>query len=294
MDEQFPQWASRRIEPVELDGWDNSTFRLGEDLSIRLPSAAAYEAQVDKEHRWIPVLARDLPVQISEPVAKGEPDAGFPRKWSIYRWLPGQTARLDRIDDQRAFANSLAEFLRVLHTIDSSDGPPPGDHNFLRGGALSTYDMQTRESIEILRHSALADDIDLDGAESLWDAALSTNWSRPPVWIHGDLVASNLLVVDGRLSAVIDFGCAAVGDPACDLVMMWTFFDSGSAEAFRHGVNLDADTWSRARGWALWKALLLLVDDEQHGRSSAAAATRSGWSVGCVEIIRRLLAEHAG
>jgi aminoglycoside phosphotransferase (APT) family kinase protein len=285
--EQFPQWADLPVVPVKLDGWDNTTFRLGGDLSVRLPSADAYVAQIDKERRWLPILARHLPIRIPEPVAMGKPGGGFPRPWSIYRWIEGDPASADRIDTPRAFASELAGFLAALYAIDASAGPAPGKHNFFRGGPVDTYDAQSRESIALL-----ADEIDCDAATAAWDAAVATKWNRPPVWVHGDVTASNLLVEDGSLRAVIDFGCAAVGDPACDLVMAWTFFTDQSRALFRSGLALDDATWARGRGWALWKALITLAREKRGGENADEAARRFGWRGGPHAVIADVLEDH--
>jgi aminoglycoside phosphotransferase (APT) family kinase protein len=284
---QFPQWADLPIAPVALDGWDNSTFRLGDALSLHLPSADAYVAQIDKEHRWLPVLARQLPLRIPRSVAMGQPGGGFPRAWSIYRWIDGDPASVDRIADVTAFASDLAGFLAALHAIDARDGPVPGKHNFFRGGPVDAYDAQSRESIQLL-----ADEVDRDAATEVWDAAVASRWDRSPVWVHGDVTASNLLVADGCLRAVIDFGCAAVGDPACDLVMAWTFFTDESSELFRSGLPLDDATWARGRGWALWKALITLAREKYAGADTDEAARRFGWRGGPHAVIDRILADH--
>lgn len=284
---QFPQWADLPVVPVALDGWDNTTFRLGDHLSVRLPSGDGYVAQIEKEHRWLPVLAPRLTLLIPEPVAIGRPGAGFPRPWSIYRWIQGDHATVERIADRATFAADLAAFLAALYAIDAMGGPPPGTHNFHRGGALDVYDAQTRESIE-----ELADVIDATVATEVWDAALDSVWDRPPVWVHGDVTASNLLVADGRLAAVIDFGCAAVGDPACDLVMAWTFFTGESAEVFRTALSFDDPTWARGRGWALWKALITLAHERERGADVRPAAQRVGWRVGARGVIEAVLADH--
>src|SRR5688572_1175972 len=134
---QFPQWAHRPVTRVELDGWDNTTFRLGEDLAVRLPSADAYVQQVDKEHRWLPVLAPRLPLPVPRPLAKGSPGSGFPRPWSVYRWLAGEHTTTDRVADLDRFARDLADFLAALYRIDPASGPEPGEHNFFRGGPLT-------------------------------------------------------------------------------------------------------------------------------------------------------------
>src|SRR5215210_8300679 len=147
---QFPQWADLSIEPVEVGGVDNRTFHLGAHMAVRLPSAAQYALQVDKEHRWLPKLAPLLPLPIPVPLAKGAPDDGYPWQWSVYRWLEGETATIERIADLRQFATALAQFLTALQRIDPAGGPPPGRHNFFRGGPLTVYDAETRQALAAL------------------------------------------------------------------------------------------------------------------------------------------------
>jgi len=252
--EQFPQWANLPIKPVEFDGWDNRTFHLGDDMSVRLPSGKNYIEQVQKEQKWLPILAPHLPLPIPTPIAMGKPDNDYPWHWSIYGWLEGEHASYDSVNDLCQFATKLAQFLTALQQIDTTDGPPAGKHNFYRGGDLTTYDDGTRAAI-----TALDGKIDTDSASKIWQEAISTSWHGAPIWVHGDVVATNLLVKDGCLSAVIDFGCSSIGDPACDMVIAWTFFSKQSREAFRSELNVDDDTWARGRGWALWKALILLA-----------------------------------
>jgi aminoglycoside phosphotransferase (APT) family kinase protein len=251
---QFPQWADLPIKPVEFDGWDNRTFHLGADMTVRLPSAERYVPQVEKEHHWLPRLAPHLPLPIPAPLARGVPAEGFPWPWSIYRYLEGETAAIARIADLRQFAIALARFLAALQRIDPSDGPSPGSHNFFRGAPVAVYDAQTRDAI-----ATLDGRIDVGAALALWETALDCRWDRPPVWMHGDVAAGNLLVRDGALAAVIDFGCLGVGDPACDLTIAWTFLTGESREAFCAALPLDDATWARGRGWALWKALITLA-----------------------------------
>ncbi|MGX7825233.1 aminoglycoside phosphotransferase family protein [Actinokineospora sp. 24-640] len=252
---QFPRWRGLSVTPVEVDGWDNRTYRLGEELSVRLPSAAGYAPAVDKEDRWLPVLAPSLPVPVPVPVATGEPGEGYPFRWSVRRWLPGRTASLERIGDLPAFAASVAAFIRALQRVDGTGGPVAGAHSFHWGASLTHYDAETRRALAEGR-------VDVRRAEAVWDAALDATWHGPPVWFHGDIACGNLLVDDsGALAAVIDFGTSGVGDPACDLVIAWTLFSGGSRETFRAAVGQDSGTWARARGWALWKALISLAGD---------------------------------
>jgi aminoglycoside phosphotransferase (APT) family kinase protein len=252
---QFPQWAGLPVTPVAMNGWDNQTFHLGPDMSVRLPSAAPYALAIDKEHRWLPVLAPRLPLPIPVPLAKGEPGEGYPHHWSVYRWIDGEPAGVAGIDDLTEFATTLAAFLTALARVDPTGGPGPGQHNWFRGGPLETYDGETRRAIE-----ALAGDIDGHAATEIWATALRATWDGPPVWFHGDIASGNLLVKDGRLAAVIDFGTSGVGDPACDLAIAWTMLSGPSRAAFRNGLSADSATWARGRGWALWKALITYAD----------------------------------
>lgn len=271
LEAQFPHWADLPIRPVEHDGWDNTTFRLGDDMSVRLPSHVAYESQVTKEHEWLPRLAPQLPLAIPVSLAMGEPSDDFPLRWSVRRWVEGDIALDAPIADLVAFAGDVADFLTALYSIDAAGGPSAGMHSHFRGGALTgpafhpdrerrNFDSQTREAIAILH-----DRVDVDACTEVWDAALASTWDREPVWVHGDIAPDNLLVRNGRLSAVIDFGCSAVGDPACDLFMAWAFFSGPSRDAFRAGLNLDDATWARGRGWVMWKALIVLAREIDTG-----------------------------
>ena len=285
--EQFPQWADLPVVPVDHNGWDNTTFRLGEGLSVRLPSGDGYAAQVEKEHRWLPVLARRLPVRIPEPVAVGKPNDEYPWPWSIYRWIEGIPASVDPPSDLSALAADLARFLTALYSIDASGGPPAGPHSASRGGPLTRWDEWTRESIELL-----AGDVDEKAVTEVWETALASTWDKAPVWVHGDVAGSNLLVAEGELCAVIDFGCSAVGDPACDLVVTWMFFDGHSGEQFRCGLPLDEATWARGRGWALWKALVTLAGGKERAGHAEAAARRMGWRHSPRQIVDLVLTDH--
>ena len=183
-----------------------------------------------------------------------------------------------RIDDVGEFAEALAEFLTALRRIDPAGGPPPGRHNFFRGGPLTVYDAETRRAL-----AALEGRIDTDAASTVWEAALAAAWQGPPVWFHGDVAAGNLLVKGDRLSAVIDFGTSGVGDPSCDLAIAWTLFRGESRDAFRVAIGLDDATWARGRGWTLWKALITLAEHIDTNPSEAVTAIR---------VIDGVLADH--
>ena len=252
---QFPDWAGLPVRPVDVDGWDNATFRLGERMSVRLPSSQAYVEQVAKEHRWLPVLGPQLPVPIPEPLAMGRPGCGFPRPWSVYRWIDGQTAEAGSVASLPEFAADLAGFLAALYTLDPSGGPEPGTHNFFRGGSPDYYDAEARAAL-----AALHGYIDTGRAAEVWETALAARSDGPPVWFHGDAQPGNLLLdSSGRLCAVIDFGTCGIGDPACDTTIAWTFFSGRSQRVFQERLPADEATWARGRGWAIWKAMIVLA-----------------------------------
>jgi aminoglycoside phosphotransferase (APT) family kinase protein len=252
IDAQFPQWAELPVVRVLPGGWDNRTFRLGTDMLVRLPSGAEYAASVAKEQHWLPRLAPHLPLPVPVPLAHGAPGCGFPFPWSVYRWLDGTDAASTEVRDRTTFATDLAAFLRALQGIDATGGPGPGAHSWYRGGPLAHYDAETRRAIDLLEGV-----IDRAAVTDLWARALQSTWQRAPRWFHGDVAGGNLLVREGRLAGVLDFGTSGVGDPACDLVIAWSLFDGESRTAFREGLDLDPDTWDRGRGWALWKALIV-------------------------------------
>jgi aminoglycoside phosphotransferase (APT) family kinase protein len=247
---QFPQWAGLPVRPVAHDGWDNWTFHLGDRMKVRLPSAEGYAEQAAKESHWLPRLAPQLPFEVPVPLAIGQPGEGFPWLWSVYQWIDGEpvTRRIDKL----ALAKDVAAFLNALQAIDTADGPPPGQHSFARGAdPMEAYGADARRYVD-----ALAGTIDTKAAHEVLDTAAEGR-VKTPVWVHGDVAVGNLLARDGRLSAVIDFGCCAVGDPSCDLVLAWVFLEGESRAAFRSLVDVDEATWARGRAWALWKAALL-------------------------------------
>src|SRR5215204_712045 len=251
--EQFPHWADLPIEPVLPMGTDNALYRLGDDMVVRLPRRPRDSITLEKERWWLPKLAPLLPLAVPVPLAAGTPGETFPLAWSVYTWLSGENATLERVTDPSRAASDLARFLDALQRIDPSGGPPPGEHNAFRGVPVADRDEATRSAIVSLGSS-----ID-DRAVVAWEAALrATEWEREPVWIHGDLDSRNVLAEDGRLSAVVDFGCLGVGDPAYDVMVAWKMLYRDSRESFRSALAVDDATWARARGLALSQALMAL------------------------------------
>jgi aminoglycoside phosphotransferase (APT) family kinase protein len=216
-------------------------------MVVRMPRVERATAHVQKEHRWLQVLAPLLPLAVPTPLAVGEPGEGYPWQWAIHRWLAGENATVGLITDPLVAAGEMARFIAALQRIDTTGGPPPGAHNVNRGEPLINRDAFTRASI-----ATLPPEFDTRAVTAAWESALRLpRWDGPPVWLHGDLQPGNLLVHKGRLSAVIDFGCLGVGDPACDLMVAWNLFDAGARRVIRAVHPVDDATWARGRGWAL-------------------------------------------
>lgn len=246
---QFPQWADLPIERADSAGTVNAIYRLGDDMAVRLPLVARWADSLLKEQRWLPELAPQLPIPIPEPLARGEPGQGYPFPWGVYRWLAGVTWVHERVADERQAAADLAHFVTALRQVDPDGGPPSG-----RSKPLARRDTETRDAIRSLRGV-----LDVEVATAAWDQCLEAPaWDGTPVWIHGDLLPTNILVHNGRLSAVIDFGGAGLGDPACDLMAAWSLFSPEARAVYRSALNADEATWLRGRGWALSVAVLIM------------------------------------
>ncbi len=254
---QFPQWAALEVTPVDSVGTSNWIYRLGSAMAVRLPRRPSSIPGLEKELRWLPTLASALPLPVPRPLASGAPSPGFPHLWAVYRWLEGTSGTIATTAPAHTVARDLAHFIAALHRIDPAGGPAPGEHNSFRGAPLSTRDERTRACIAEL--STIGELLDAPAVLDAWRAALeSPPWEGASVWLHGDLLPSNLLLEDGRLSGVIDFGSLGVGDPACDFMAAWATFGEDVRSTFRREIAADDATWARARGWALSWALIAL------------------------------------
>jgi aminoglycoside phosphotransferase (APT) family kinase protein len=246
--EQFPEYSMLPITDQGAVGTVNNIYRLGQDLYIRIPRVMAW-ADIDKEFRWLPYLAPHLTLRIPEPVALGEPSAAYPAKWAIYRWIEGKSYSDELICDENEAAIELANFVNQLRSITVPREAP-------KAGRLPLPELYGKglEAIRVVKGV-----LDTDRIIEVWDKACHTNeWDGHSMWIHTDLLRTNLLVHAGRLVAVIDFGSAGVGDPAFDLIPSWSVFTSRGRETFQKHLNSDSNTWMRARGYALYQALLII------------------------------------
>jgi aminoglycoside phosphotransferase (APT) family kinase protein len=244
---QFPHFANLPIRPVSSIGTDNALYRLGNDMVVRLPRIDWAVENVDKEFEWLPKIASFLPTSIPTPIAKGYPTKDYPWPWSIYNWIEGSNPKASEVTE--SLVQDLVAFIQALHKVNLPNGPPCN-----RGIPLEEKDIETRKAIQQLEGV-----IDVQTVTALWQRALKTpKWSKPAIWMHGDLSPGNLLIKNGRLNAVIDFGNLGIGDPACDLIIAWNLLPSHMRGSFRSGLMLDQATWERGRGWALSNALIAL------------------------------------
>ncbi|MFH7596867.1 aminoglycoside phosphotransferase family protein [Streptomyces racemochromogenes] len=241
---QFPRWAGLPVTRMASAGTDNAVYRLGDGMAVRLPRIPGAAADVAKEHRWLPHLAPHLPLEVPEPLGRGVPGEGFPYPWSVYRWLEGEDLFDAPVTDLHAAAVGLGRFVAALRGVDAAGAPVS-----FRGGPVATRDEGVRAAIRDLGADGTHD---ADTATALWEETLRLpQWQGAPVWLHGDLLPGNLLARDGRLRAVIDFGGAGAGDPACDTMAAWTLLTADTRDAFREAAGADGATWARGRGWAL-------------------------------------------
>ncbi|HEX2421422.1 MAG TPA: aminoglycoside phosphotransferase family protein [Acidimicrobiia bacterium] len=266
--EQHPDLAGLPIQPVG-SGWDNAIFRLGPDLSVRLPRRALSVPLVLHEQRWLPVLAPGLSLPVPVPIRTGVPGSGYPWPWSVTAWFPGTTAENLAAEDLGTVAGQLGTFVRSLHRPAPVDAPL----NPYRGVPLALRDQRTCSGVSALEgsHEALL---------RAWSDALETpGWDGPPTWLHGDLHPLNLVVNHGRLSAVIDFGDVCAGDPATDLAVGWMLFPRSVRSLFQQAVGVDPDTWRRGRGWAITLGVAWLAGGEglsMIGRRALSAVLEDG------------------
>ena len=249
---QFPQWQRLKLTHIPYSGTDNAIFRLGEDMVLRLPRIHWAAGQPESEYQWLPLLAPHLPLSIPKPLWLGAPEFGYPWNWSVHKWLKGENALSAPVNNPREAALTLAKFVSAMRRFDYTQLPAPP--RGVRGVPLQERDAETRTAIR-----SLAGQIDVNAVTSAWEDALAAPpWNGPKVCLHGDLAPGNFLVDQGRLTAVIDFGELAIGDPACDLMVAWNYLNPSTRMIFRDALDVDDASWRRGRGWALSVALIAL------------------------------------
>jgi len=278
--EQMPEDRALPLHRVPSGGTENAVFRLGDDLAIRMPLHPGAVGGLLKEVRWLSLVAAQVSLAVPEVVSTGEPSADYPFPWAVVRWLAGEDALTGRIDSIREAALTLGRFVTELQGIDMTDAPLPGTEGFVRGLPLVGRDSTFRAALAQCEGL-----VDVERVGQIWDDALAASeWDRPPVWLHADLIPGNLLMRDGRLVGVLDFGAMATGDPAYDVTPAWHLLDRDSRPAFREFVGADEATWRRARGLVVSGGVIALPY-YLHSNPSMVATARRG--------IREVLADLA-
>lgn len=247
--EQFPKWQKLAIKHVPSAGTDNAVFRLGADKCIRLPRIPESVYHVEREQKFLPLLSTKSSLSIPTILGEGSPGCGYPYPWSVFSWIEGETAYSSCPHNLDKAATDLAQFIGSLWQIDAKCGPKAS-----RSILLNEKDEETKQAF-----LSLKGEIDTEVLETIWQKCLhAPHWGNKPVWFHGDLLPTNLIVRDGSLVAVIDFDLMGVGDPAVDLLPAWSLFDAKSRRVFKDALGVDDATWLRGCGWALTVAVSII------------------------------------
>lgn len=273
-----PEWGFKRVKKVVSSGTDNALFRLDDDALLRIPTRPSSVEPLRKELIWLQKFT-ELPLSVPQVLFQSQTYNALGFDFGIYEWLDGEDGTLDKIDDPTQAAKSLAHFLTALRKMPTVGAPLAGPHNSNRGIELSELTEKTTASIK-----TLSDEINADAAIKIWNAACSAPCDAPPTWVHGDLKSDNMLAKEGRLSAVIDWGLSAVGDPAVDLAAAWTWVAPESRASFQTECSVSETDWNRAMGWALYCAVIAL--SFYRGRSHEVLCKQSRQTLHNLRLLR--------
>ena len=263
---QFEQWSEQPLSFVTSSGTCNVIYRIGKDLCARIPRQPRDARCLQKELKWLPVLSSHLSLKVPRPITHGSPDAEYPFVWAVYAWLEGETFDAEAFGSRPGIAESLAQFVAELQEIDTADAPRSD-----RDAALDANDSTVLEAIE-----SLDEDIDKEAVRSVWEASVQIPpWEGDDVWIHGDLLPTNMLAWKHHLIAVIDFGLVGVGDPAVDIIPAWSTLRGEARRTFRSALKIDDIIWARARGLALRQALRIIPYYRKSNPEFSALARRT-------------------
>lgn len=282
--DQHPDLAELPLREVE-GGWGNQMWRLGDELAVRIQRMDTDFDHQLQERRWLPLLAPRLPLPIPVPVRSGAPSERFPKMWTVMTWVPGLPLDHASITRSEHAADALAAFLRALHVAAPVDAPV----DTVRGG----HPSDLADGFDDFFNSVDVDMIgsDASAVRAVWeDAVAAPAWTGPPVWVHGDLHPANVVVEDGTLAGVVDFGDLFAGDPAVDLAAAWLLLPMGAAARFLTVyANADDATIRRARGMAVLKCLFLMLMGQNGDRGLPGG--KQAWGPAGRAALDRVLAD---
>jgi aminoglycoside phosphotransferase (APT) family kinase protein len=266
----FPDYAELPVTELAAPGTQNIMYRLGRDLCIRLPRRQRVVRRLEKELRWLPAISRRSPLEVPAPVASADASGAYPMPWAIYRWIDGEPFSAEDLVDEDESARRLAAFVTALRTLDRTGAPPSQQDR-----SVADRDRDVRRAVPLV--SAVFDRAKVARAwERLLDAL---PWTGASTWTHGDLLPTNFLMRRGRLTAIIDFGCAGIGDPALDLLPAWAAFGARGRATFRSALAVDDATWRRGQALALHQAVVIAADQLPWNGPMLPVAVRTGESV---------------
>jgi len=282
--DQHADLADLPLREVE-GGWGNQMWRLGDDLAVRIQRMDTDFDHQLKERRWLPLLAPRLPLPIPVPVRSGAPSERFPKMWTVMTWVPGVPLDQTSITRSEHAADTLAAFLRALHVAAPADAPA----DTIRGG----HPSDLTNGFDDFFTSVDGDTIGSDAAavRAVWeDAVAAPGWTGSPVWAHGDLHPANVVVADGTLAGVVDFGDLFAGDPAVDLAAAWILLPMGAAARFFTVYAMADDaTVRRARGMAVLKSMFLMLMGQNGDRGLPGG--KPAWGPAGRAALDRILAD---
>lgn len=267
---RFPEWAGLPVAALASSGTQNAVYRLGDGLCVRLPRQQWVAPRLEKEVRWLPLIAERSPLEVPTPVAVVPAGPGYPMPWAVYRWVEGEPYTALPVVDEGDAARRLAAFVAAVRSLD-----PAGAPRSQQDRPMVARDRGMRAALAVV-----GDVIDTERAAASWERSLGAPPpTGRPVWAHGDLLPPNLLVRGGALAAVIDFGCAGVGDPAVDLIAAWSAFGERGREVYRGALGVDEGTWRRGRGFALHQAVVIAAAHLRRPGPMLAVAARTAAAV---------------
>lgn len=247
IEEQFPQYKNLPINEFDTTGTVNSIFKLGNNYYIRLPLTEMYKDSILTEYKILPYLSKKLTIEIPHPIHLGIPNNLYPFHWGIYNWIDGDCYDDNKITNFQEIISGLANFIKELHSVELFEGAP-------KAGRKPLLDLNIM-TMDALNNSK--DEIDCKKAIKIWDSLLNTPvWDNKSVWIHADLLKSNVLIKDNHISGIIDFGSAGIGDPAFDIIPAWSLFSFENRTIFRDKLKVNDIIWNRACAYALHQAAI--------------------------------------